>query len=162
MTTPVRQQILDAVGSRLKTINGTGGYVSDFSAGVFEWAPGPIETEALPAVIYRETDCDTADSNTDRSVSIGMHRHRLQIEVEAKMKGSASTADIRQAIADIWKAIGVEAGGATPGRWGGLAVMTDPQGDAIATNIQDKMYASAIIKFMITFRTPEWDPYTAV
>jgi len=162
MTLSVRQQILDNIGVRLKTINGTGSYVTDFSAGVFEWSPMPIETEALPVVIYRETGCATDNTNTNSSVSIGMHQHRLQVELELKFKGATSMANLRQGVADIWKAVGVEAAGATPGRWGGLAVMTDPGGDAIATNMQDRLYSSAIVKFTIIFRTLEWDPYTAV
>lgn len=156
----VRQTIMDAVATRLKTVNGTGGYTTNFS-NVYEWAPTSIESQSIPCIIYREVSCETRNNNSDKNVPIDIHLHRLKVEFEIKLAGLTGPADARQAISDVYKAIGVEAGGATPANWGGVATMTDPDGDDIVTDIQDRQYTSIIIKIIITFRTAAWDSTTA-
>jgi hypothetical protein len=160
MSTSIRQQILDKVGDRLKTINGMNGYKTNFRENVYEYAPQGVDAEAIPCIVYRDALCDTSNYNTNNTVPIDIHQHRMIIEVEAKLSGDAAMPDARQSIADIWKAVGVESGGAAPGNWGGFALRTDPIGDAIATNIQDQQYVSIIVKFLIIFRTAAWDAYT--
>jgi hypothetical protein len=157
MSDSIRKQILDSVGTVFKTINGTGSYTTSFTGSIFDTPPGTVESQSLPCILYRDAGCRTYDSNTKSGIPYDTHEHELSVEAEVKVTGTAT--DIRKAIADVNVAIGTQAG--SGGRWGGLATMTVPDGDAIAIDIQDQQYISAIIKFTITFRTAAWDPYTA-
>ena len=155
---PIRQQIITALDMRLKTILTTNGYLSNIGTYVVAWQTNPTPIEDLnPAEIeYRDSDVAITIG------PVGVHSHRMQVTLEVRIAGSTTIELLRKMEADIQKAIGVEVNGAAPPRWGGVAVITDPSRTVLrAEQVGDKA-AGLTFEFFITFRTLEWDPYTAV
>src|SRR4030067_3027726 len=147
MADSIRQQIMNAVKTRLQAITTVNGCNYNLGSNVFEWRNTPVSDSELPALIYRDISCDTEYFET--------HRHRLHIEVELAMKDIAAST-IRKMIADVIKAIGVDV------QWSNLAINTHPEGDEIIIKQSEKIIEGASVKFAIEFRTKEWDPYTTI
>ena len=147
MPTSIRQQIINAVDARLKTIKIANGYNYDLGNNVFEWRDAPLSDSNLPALIYRDLSCDTEYLET--------HRHKIHIEVELVIKDTLASA-VRKMIADVLKAIGVDP------QWSNLAINTHPEGDEMQVKQSEKIIGGASVKFAIEFRTKEWDPYVTI
>jgi len=112
----LRQQIVDAIVTRFKDISTAGGYQTDLGTRVFLGrTTEPVESEC-PALNIWDTDEDNA-RRLNR-----IHEHRLKIQAFVYQAGStvAGGAYVRKAVADIFKAIGVDV------TWGGLALDTEP------------------------------------
>ena len=148
MPDTIRQQIMDALKTRLKTITTTNGYQTDLGKNVFEWRSSALNSGELPAAIYRDTACETEEQ-------ISAHQHNLSIEVEVIAASGAGTAvEVRQLIADVAKAVGSDI------TFGGLATNTIPLGDESASEQDEKKIGGALIHFAVSFRTKEWDHYS--
>ena len=147
MADSIRQQIINAVDARLKTITTVNGYNHNLGFNVFEWRDTSLSDPELPALIYRDISCET--------VYLEAHRHRLHIEVELVIKDISASA-VRKMIADVLKAVGTDV------QWSLLAINTHPEGDEMMVKQADKIIGGAIVRFAIEFRTVEWDPYTTI
>lgn len=139
----VRQQIVDAIKTRLQQILLGNGYQTDVGKHVFRHEPMMIDDDDLPALIYRAT---TGDS---RAVT-GYHMHTLELEIVAVMDGRASDDTVREIMADVLKAIG------TDPTWGGLAINTTPRGNDIQTDPANGKITASVQRFAIAYRTAEW------
>lgn len=145
MPTPVHQKIMDAVKARLVTIDGTGSYNTDLSSSVYEWSP-VLEISKLPAAVYRDTGQTLGEE-------ISKHLHTLAVEVSLTVASGASTlADLRKLIADVYRAVGVDQ------QWSALAILTEWQGFSISYDEESKDIASALVTFLINYRTQEFNP----
>lgn len=150
MTDSIRQQIISSVDTRFKTILTTNGYQTDIGANVFDWRAEALEDSNLPALIYRDIQCSTEISN------ISSYTHKMTVEAIAVVANDTPVAIIRQIIADIDEAIGVD------DRWGNLAVLTERISDESGIEIDDKKYAGCRITMVITFRTLGWNDYVQI
>ena len=150
MTDSIRQQIISSLDVRLKTILVANGYQTDVGASVFDWRAEAFEEGDLPALIYRDTVCSTEISN------ISSYTHSMTVEVIAVVANETPMAIIRQIIADLDKAIGVD------DRWGNLAVLTQRTGDESGVEIDEKKFAGCRMTMVITFRTLGWNDYTQI
>lgn len=152
MPTDIRQQVVTAIDTRLKTILVANGYVTGIGANVDWYRLTEPLTANLPAI-------DLKDSDKIQWGGIGMHEHMLTVAADIYMQPTYSTADttMRQAIADTIKCIGVDV------TWGGLAADTFLPEETGLT-IEQKEYCLVAIGFSFTiqFFTVAWDPYTAV
>lgn len=147
-TKSIRQQIIDEIDKRLKTIRVSAGYETEAGKYVFEWRDRPMEEGELPGIIYRDlSDPITTDSKTT-------HIHNLNLEVELFASGSDVPTTIRKMIADVNKAIG------TDERWGALAIETIPDSEDMVTEEGSKRLMSAIVRVNISFHTGYFKPYT--
>jgi len=150
MPDTIRQQIITSVDARFKTVLVTNGYQTDVGANVFDWRAEALEEGDLPALIYRDTVCSTEISN------ISSYTHKMTVEIIAVVANDTPMAIIRNIIADLDKAIGVD------DRWGGLAVLTERTGDESGIEIDDKKYAGCRVTMVITFRTLGWNDYVQI
>lgn len=143
----IRQQIITALDTRLKTILTSGGYNTNAGKQVFEYREYNFEVDELPALIYRDEDSQNIDSYE-------YHRHKLFIKIEAVVVGTTAAADIRKLIADVITAIGTDL------TWGGLAEDTLPESEPINIVHESRKVAGATIGITIDYRTGLWNPHT--
>jgi len=157
MPSTVRETILSNLDTRLKTILTTGGYSTNLGNYVISWQTDPTPLEELnPAEVeYRDADVDSADD------LLGTHRHKMKITLEVRAAGSTPIATLRSMEADLHKAIGVEAAGAAPARWGGVALLTEPGRTSMRAEQAAQVAAGLTFEFYITYRTLAWDAFTA-
>jgi hypothetical protein len=150
MPDTIRQRIITSLDARLKTILVANGYQTDVGANIFDWRAEALEESDLPALIYRDTLCNTEISN------ISSYTHRMTVEIIAVVANDTPMAIIRNIIADIDKAIGVD------DRWGNLVVLTERTGDESGVEIDDRKYAGCRLTVVITFRTLGWNDFVQI
>lgn len=143
-----RQDIIDAVDTRLKGILTTGGYETSLGSHVSEWRDtdrNPLEATELPGIVYR-------DAVSGRSVGAGIYDNVLRIEFEIH---ADSIATIRKALADVERAVFVDES------WGGLADGSDMgEGEnAKVSHLEDKLFRASDF-FEVYFRTVRGNPLT--
>jgi hypothetical protein len=102
----------------------------------------------LPIVDYKDISVSTEVSSFEHFV------HEMSLIIRAAVKSGTPMVVIRQIIADIDKAIGVDH------TYGNLALTTTRIGDESGVQIGDQVFAGCQINFTITFRTLGWDDYT--
>lgn len=151
-----RQSIVSAIETRMKAILTTGGYHTNLGSHVFVNRPrliaadgsiGSVMVEAseLPCVVVS----DPQDEISPETFSTD--KHRLTVELEIRAEGGADCAvDMRQMIADVYKAIGSDT------TWGALAVNTLPGSDETVILQGDKIVGATLIKIVVEFNTPSW------
>jgi hypothetical protein len=146
----VRQDIIDALDARLKAILVTNGYETDIGQNVFDWLAEPLEEDDLPALIYRDTSVETTID------TIASFAHKMILNIMVAVANSTPMTTIREIIADIDKAIGVDH------TFGNLALMTERISDEAGVEIDEKKYAGCQIVYAITFRTSGFNDYVKV
>ncbi|HLE18673.1 MAG TPA: hypothetical protein VI728_10365 [Syntrophales bacterium] len=142
-----RQQLIDAIDARFKTIKTTNGYETELGNNVFAWRSSPIEAAELPCLLYRDT-------NETIELTIGAHIHTLTIETEIITSGGTAIKDIRKMLADIIKCIGADL------TWGGIAEDTLPvAGEDIKIEQQENIITGAKLSFAAQYVTEPFNPY---
>jgi hypothetical protein len=141
----LRQQIVTAVITRLKTITVAGGYSATLTNNVFEWPALNLSASQLPAAIVT----DPGGQIEDAGVS-GRLDHTLQLEVELLAKGATAPAVVRELVGDVLRAIG------TDPQWSTLAVDTTATGVQFAVEEHECLFAGAQLNLSIMYRTAPW------
>lgn len=150
MADSIRQQIIDAINTRLKTILKANGYETNLGQNVFEHRTTALGDSELPGINFKDVGCDVSQED----IAIGQHGYELIMEAEITVKeGSTTAVQIRKMIADVIKATGVDP------RWGGLAVSTSPVSDSLKFEQSEKIIAGALLTYSIMFRTNKFNPY---
>lgn len=145
MADSIRQQIMAALDTRLKTIKTTGGYKTNAGQNVFDWLDRDLADTELDAIIYRDRTDDLTPLSTRK------FENRVTVEIEAKTKQAAGTARrLREIIEDIYKAIG------TDETFSGLARSTRPEREEIDITQQDKISGAATLSISIVYETTKW------
>jgi len=109
--TILRQTIMDAIETRMKTILTTGGYYSNLGSNVFVFRPRlaesmytPLNASELPAVIVRDGMAAYSEFTLG-----GKCRCDLSVELEVRCEDGSDSADTaRKLIADVYAAIGTD------------------------------------------------------
>lgn len=141
-----RQQITDKLKTMLQDIKIANGYNSDLGNNVFEWRLFPFQEDNLPAIEYRDIDCEIESPPARR------HDHKLAIDIEIiTASGSTTPETIRKMIEDVHKAIGKNA------FFDKLAIKTGPVSNSIQMEQDNKIIAGALLKFSITYATGDWE-----
>lgn len=136
-----RQQIVDAIETRMKTILTTGGYTTNAGQHVFVWLTTPLSETVLTAIILFDRD-----GGINAEYSTLKHYYRdLIVDIEADVKGSTSRAELRKVLDDIWKACKVDR------TWGGLAIQTIMESDDMVLAQGDKLAGGSQTRFRITY-----------
>jgi uncharacterized protein (DUF927 family) len=145
MADSIRQQILDAIDTRFKTIKTTAGYKTNIGNNVFDWLDRDLADTELDALIYKDP------INELSSTTITQWNNKVNLEIEVKTKSASTTAkQVRMMIEDIYKAIGTDA------TWGGLALRSNPVSEEISIQQQDKIVGSAKIIISIEYVKLKW------
>lgn len=146
MADSIRQQIITALDTRLKTITTANSYKTNAGAHVFDWLDRDLADSELDAIIYRDKQNEITDSG------FGTVINTVTVEIEVKTKSASTTAaQVRKMIEDVYKAIG------TDDTWGGLALTTNPQTDEIDLSQVEKIAGSALIVIKIEYNTNAWE-----
>ncbi len=150
MTDSVRQQIISALDTRLKAILVANGYQTNIGANVHDWLSETPSEDDLPILDYKDVSVSTEIG------SFVDFTHEMSLIIRAAVKSGTPMVAIRQVIADVDKAIGVDH------TFGQLALITKRIGDESGVQIGDQVFAGCGINLLITFRTLGWDDYTKV
>jgi len=152
-----RQDIVDAVKTRMQAILTTGGYYTNLGSNVITGRPrliGPdgaigsaiVEASELPCILIR----DPLDEIGNATLG-GKQGHTLSVELEIRCEGGSDTdEDLRKAVADVYAAIGTDT------RWSTLAMNTTPVSDESTVLQGDKIIGAALIRINIAFITGPW------
>jgi hypothetical protein len=144
MSDSKRQQIIEALDTRLKTILTAGGYKSNIGQHVFEWKTTPFAEEELPGITYR-------DITSNRGAEGPVNKFRWAMNIELDIVAQATPGTMRDMINDVLKAIG------TGPTWGGLAQGTRQPEVEIQVEQENKIITGAAMKFEIVYDAPLWD-----
>jgi hypothetical protein len=96
----IRQQIVDALVVRLKTITIANGYSSAIGNNVYSWFPENLATEVLPLLMVNDLGDTLTDSGRDQI------EHSLRIQLEGHITAGTTTDQfVRALIGDIARVI---------------------------------------------------------
>ncbi len=150
MTDSIRQKIISAIDTRLKSILIAGGYETDIGQNVWDWRAESLEEDNLPALIYRDTGTETEFG------TFTTFTHKMTVNIMVAVSSTTPMTTIRKIIADIDRAIGMD------DTWGGLALMTIKISDESQVEIDEVKFAGCQVVIEITFRTTAWNDYTQI
>jgi hypothetical protein len=149
----IRQRILTALDTRLKTIRTSAGYETELGLNVYEWRVIDLQEMELPGLIWKDYAVGEAEPATimgDESLT----EQTMDIDINIKVQDGQDTAStIRKAIADVQKAIG------TDETWGGLALMTSDNGNETERDQEDRITGNVTMRIGITYHTTRWNAY---
>ncbi len=142
--TDKRGQIMAKVATALTGITTGAGYETNLGQKVYEWREYPIEDDAPPACVYKETD-------NYSMFATNQWKHSLHLEVI--LFGNTAT-QVRQMIADVFTAFGANT------TWDGLALRTEPIAEDTGAEHKNKLVFVSHLTFEITFVSTYWNPYS--
>lgn len=151
MADSIRQQIVAAVVTRLKTITTANGYNTEVGASnVSDWLTASASQSDTVTVSVED-----ADERSEQIVS-SVQLHELDVKIAAGIRGGANAPqDARNLLADFHKCIGVDR------TWGGLAQDTLPGESRLQAEQADKKIGLVELTVTIKYRTANYNPYTA-
>jgi hypothetical protein len=138
----IRQQIMDALATRLATITTANGYQTSAGSKVFVWRKHPVTPAEVPCLLVQDTDLAR-----DYNRLVGQAENRLTVEIVAAAKGSTTAAEARAIEADIVKCL---AGWETAG---GLADWLLVEKTALVMEQHEEMVGAAQITVAIAYTT---------
>lgn len=145
-----RQDILDVIESRMQGISVGGGYHTALGANISVWRTAIFEASNLPALVIRDMGQSKDQEGESSPFSLDTWRLKIEIEIIGKA-GSTTDILIRQMIADVYKAIGVD------DTWGGKAITSFlSDDDMILQDQQSRIVGGATIQFTILYRTNKY------
>jgi hypothetical protein len=146
-----RQQILDAMKTRLQLINGSTPYYLNASANVYIQRDKPFESwsdRELPGINI--VDGDEEPGQELLSGAVNVWYRDLNVAVQLVTGGALADTLVRKGIADIQRAIGTDL------TWGGLAIDTDWVNTTIERDQQEQRIMSATVNIKISYSTTQW------
>jgi hypothetical protein len=149
-----RQEILDQIAARLKTIKKNAGYETDLGNNVYDWRLNPWDSSTMPGVMYRDEEESIEDDLTRT------HMVTMELSVEAVGLGTAqiSSAELaRKMLADIVKAFGTDTKWTKSGVQ--LATRTLYRGSKMGVVQKDLTAVAVIARFSIQYRLLYFDSY---
>jgi hypothetical protein len=142
----VRQRLVDKVKLRFQGIRTTAGYLTDIGLRVFLCRPVQPKDDECPALNIWDVDEES------KPFLSGIHEHRLKIQVYVYAVGAGVDVYIRQVVADLAQAIGLDR------KWDGLAVDTEPGRNTYEIDQETKRLTGAVLyEFTIKYWTPSWN-----
>ncbi len=144
----IRQQIITALDSRLRTILVLNGYKSNIGYQVVPWDTTPMDANvAAYRLEYRDPE------DTQEYISVGQHYHQLKVEIRILFRDETPLENIREMIADVTQCIGLDV------TWGSLAQDTNQDGNWVMDKNQaSDTAAGASVKYVIEYTTEPWNP----
>ena len=108
MAASLRQQIVSAIITQMKTISTVNGYNSNLGTNVFDWKTSAWEAQEMPGISVEDgLEITTPYTLGNPANTQGTCWNELKIELRiAIQSGTTSAAVLRECIADVVKAIG--------------------------------------------------------
>lgn len=153
MNDSLRQKIVAAIVTRMRTILTANGYATNIGSNVYDWRTQFHEDE-LPAVSV----CDlTAETVTPDGVSNPRRvAHLLGVQIRIHAVRDETPDNIRRMIADVTRAIG------TDDRWHsggvGLAMTTRPVRDGFLIPQDSFEVIGGFVEIEVSYLTEKWNP----
>ena len=143
----IRQQIIDYLDTKLKTILVSNGYNSDLGNNVYRWQPNPLPHDTTIALVYKDMEAEVFDAAHNKSD----HHLNLTAEIIARA-GAASDDEIRKMLNDVIKALGVDF------TCSGLAITVKINSHSI-NDIEpsEKVTGLGTVKFAVLYRTNQFE-----
>ncbi len=144
----IRQQIINALEEKLKSIKKVNGYNTDAGNNVYHWLVKPLTPTRLPAIVYRDQLASAIEG------TIGFFKWRLRIDVAVfpEQKAKETPEHLRMLIEDVLKAIGQGA----EERWGIDSANTYIVQDESEIEQYDKVEGAAVLTFMVEYHANKW------
>lgn len=143
-----RQEIVDAIKTRMRLINGVGNYYLNCSDNVYVQRSAPFEDSELPGINIM--DGDESPNQELLAGSTNVWYRSLNVEIRLVTNGELSDEDVRKGIADIQRAIGTDL------TWGGFAIDTTWLGTVTEKSQEEQKITSATVSIMILYLTGQW------
>ena len=147
----LREQMIDAMLSKLALIRTANGYLTEVGTTVFVWFPSESQVLTLPSVNLRDTSAELDCKMAGR----GKLAHKVSFEVLAMMETTASTGktDLCNLHSDLTKWL-YNGGDKT---FGGFSIETEHDGSESRIFQQEDVVAAVKLKFTTLFVTSEGD-----
>jgi hypothetical protein len=144
MTDSIRQKIITAIDTRLKTILIANDYQTNMGNHIFAWREEALQESELDGLIYK----DRTESKVE---GCGIDEMTMPVEIEID---STSPELVRKCLADLEKAIAVDR------TWGQLAIHTKLETSEMAVEQKEKSFAASKILMTVEYQTVMGDPLT--
>lgn len=135
-----RQQICTKVDTLLKTIKTSASYETNLGNKVYEWRAIPIEDDAPPACVWKETE-------SIRPFASGTWVHTIALEI---LLYGNTPAEVRKMVSDVITAIG------TKKTWEGLAIKTELRSEDTGAEQKSKLVFVSHLTFDIDYLSTYW------
>lgn len=145
----IRQQIVDAISTRLGLIHSGYGFTlpdGNYTCAVTPlsvtaWRRVPYSLAQVPALAFWDTSSGIIDGPSSH------HTHRLEITVIGFVAGSTSDDTARSLLSDVMAAV------ASDRTWGGLATWTEISDQVLQVEQSADVIAGCEIKLVVVYRT---------
>ena len=154
MADSIRKRIMTAFDTRLRTIRVVNGYATNAGANVYDWLTTNLAVSSLPAITYKDPVVSGGEVVTIAGPVDSQREFEMDVECTLISNGAGIRAVIRDMIADLIRAIGVDP------TWGGLALSTDLSGDDTEIEQHEETIGSCTVKTRVIYRTKMWDTTT--
>lgn len=145
MTDSIRQQLIDKIDARFKTITTANGYKTNVGNHVFDWLDRDLNRTELPSIKYKDPINEKSASTTK------LWNNELTVELElCAAAGTTAAEGVREIAEDVYKALG------TDETWDGLATKTIPVGEVTDVEQLDQKVAMCALTIKITYETTKW------
>ena len=147
----VRQNIITALDTRLKTIKTSNGYNTNIGERVYEWRAIDIEKETLDCISYQDPSSELiAPFEENDNADETYHYKKLTVHIYMLTSGTTANAKLRLMIEDILTAIGTDT------TFSNTAGKTTLEGDTTEIEQDNKKYGGTRITILIEYKTLAW------
>ncbi len=136
----VRQQIVDAIETRFKTITTANGYSLQIGNKVYPWRKTPLTIAELPAICFWDQSAEMERETLD-----GMTSHNLKISAALFVSSHTTPAQARAGINDMFAAL------ATDTTFGNLVRVYMPTVHNITMEVDGDICGAGQIEFDVKY-----------
>lgn len=138
----IRQQIVNALETKFKTITVANGYATAIGTKVYPWRKTEIDEADLPALCFWDQAADMQRETLGNTTS-----HTLSVTVALFVTGKTTPAQARDGLNDILKALW------TDPLLGGLVVQYVPKSHELSMEVDGDICGAGQVKFDVTYYT---------
>jgi hypothetical protein len=140
----IRQQVMDALETRLKTVLISNGYSTNAGQKVYPWRLEPFTPADMPGIALRDPgeDVEAEAIKTPK----GRQLHKMRVELYLCATGSDAVSTARAMILDVMAAIG------TDPTFGGLIDWVSDIKDEVQADQEDNLVCSALVSMTFNYR----------
>jgi len=156
MADSIRQDVINALKTRMATITTGNGYETNIGTYVKEWYTGDANSDNIPMLNIVDESVDIRMEGDELGgIRMGKERHEMDVTLEVRLSNGTSTSTtLRKAIADIYKAMG------TDRTLGGILKDSRPRNDQIKIEQNDKVVGLANVSLSLFYETSLFNPYS--